>query len=116
MTAPTTESGTPTVTQATAATDERSEETPLIEADHRIVTAKEIEAGAEEVDKDASAGLVGEYFSFPSVNDFPDTSKAKPALVRVDRQIDFDPVDGEFYGPIRADKITVSFSSIVTNR
>jgi mycofactocin precursor len=33
MTAPTTESGTPTVTQAVAATDERSEETPLVEAD-----------------------------------------------------------------------------------
>ena len=46
------------------------------------------------------AGLVGEYFQFANgVGDFPKIGATqKPTLVRIDKQINFEDVTGDFYG------------------
>lgn len=60
-------------------------------------------------------GLIGEYFSFDSdVVDFPAVPASRePTLKRVDLQINFPAVEGEFYGTGMKDSFYVRWSGLI---
>ena len=71
-------------------------------------------ARAEDLDKTALPGLVAEYFSLPEVKGFDDVKAGtKPTMVRIDKQVDFESVDGEFYGIKLKDNFIAHWSGIL---
>src|SRR5689334_18758372 len=65
--------------------------------------------------EDLEPGLVGEYFASPTpLKDFMKPSEHdKPFFVRVDKKVDFESVDGEFYGTKLDDNFYVRWTGVL---
>lgn len=63
---------------------------------------------------DLQPGLIGEYFAIQgNVGDFQKVDGKKPTLVRVDKQVNFDEVQGEFHKSKIASNLFVRWSGVV---
>ena len=70
-------------------------------------------AWSNEIDKDAARGLVAEYFALPEVHDFPDVAGRKPTFVRIDKDVNYDEVQGDFYGTHMAENFYARWTGIL---
>lgn len=63
---------------------------------------------------DVQPGLIGEYFAQPgNVGDFVSLDGKKPTLVRVDKMVNFDSVEGEFHKTRLSTNFVVRWSGMV---
>lgn len=63
---------------------------------------------------DLQPGLIGEYFAIDgNVGDFQKVDGKKPTLVRVDKTVNFDSVEGQFHGSKIASNLFVRWTGVV---
>ena len=63
---------------------------------------------------DLQPGLIGEYFAIQGdVGDFQKVEGKKPTLVRIDKTVNFDSVEGQFHGSKIANNLFVRWSGVV---
>ncbi len=68
--------------------------------------------GGHTQQSNANAGLVGEYFE--GLNNLPESKPdAKPVMVRVDKQVNFSEVGGDFYGSKLSDNFAVRWTGVL---